>query len=152
MRILSLFIVLFGVSIKAQSHEAKEICEFVLEMYEEVFSDFNIERMDTYFADDVTFFYNGIVHTKQSMGEHLVELKSQFESEENKNHDFKIENTIDFMNVEFKVDYAWVSFQKLANYTMNNQLISKIQWLESIIMIKKNGKWKVQLMHSTIVK
>lgn len=47
-------------------------------------------------------------------------------------------------------DMAWVSYWNKAEITREGEL-RKIVWLESAVMIKVQGQWTIQLLHSTRV-
>lgn len=144
-------LLLLNTGIKAQSFEENEVQDLIQNMVEDVFSEFNTEKIQEYFTADAIFFENGVIHTPDSMTEFLQELKSQFQSEENKQYTFKRENSFEFLKTTIQGDYAWIYYQNYADYSMDGVVISKFHWLGNANLVKENGKWKIQFLHSTIV-
>jgi len=59
-------------------------------------------------------------------------------------------NFFSLINTETHNDVVWVSYWNRATFTMPDKVSERV-WLESVVLIKDQGKWKVQLMHSTPV-
>ncbi len=57
-------------------------------------------------------------------------------------------NFFSLIKAESNNDVAWVSYWNRATFTMSDDA-SEWVWLESALLIKDQGEWKVQLMHST---
>lgn len=65
-----------------------------------------------------------------------------------KTMNFKRVDKIDFINTEQKGDIAWVSYFNQATMNINNQQrIAK--WLETAILSRESGSWKIKVIHST---
>ncbi|MEO6252962.1 MAG: nuclear transport factor 2 family protein [Ferruginibacter sp.] len=65
--------------------------------------------------------------------------------------DFKRINTIDFIDTKISGNTAWTTFNNRADITRNGQR-GFIIWLETAILVKERKKWKVKVLHSTLVK
>ena len=59
-------------------------------------------------------------------------------------------NFFSLINTERRSDVVWVSYWNRATFTMPDNVSERV-WLESVVLIKDQGEWKVQLMHSTPV-
>ena len=59
-------------------------------------------------------------------------------------------NFFSLIKAESKNETAWVSYWNRATFTASGD-VSEWIWLESALLIKSEGGWKVQLMHSTPV-
>ena len=59
-------------------------------------------------------------------------------------------NFFSLIRAEVNNDVAWVSYWNRATFTMSDDVSERV-WLESVVLIKDLGIWKVQLMHSTPV-
>jgi len=46
---------------------------------------------------------------------------------------------------------AWSSYRNRAVVTRGDKT-SSVEWLESAVFVRKNGRWKMVLLHSTVVK
>jgi hypothetical protein len=65
--------------------------------------------------------------------------------------DFKRTNTIDFVSTTINEDAAWTT------YNLHSEIISKgktftIHWLETVVLVREENKWKIKLLHSTLIK
>ncbi len=64
---------------------------------------------------------------------------------------YKRRNYFNVINTKVIGQVAWVSYWNKANFN-NGKDSESAAWLESAIMIKNNGDWKIQLLHSTRIK
>jgi hypothetical protein len=60
-------------------------------------------------------------------------------------------NTFRFMKTEEIGNIAWVSYYNTAELSFDDKQ-ETIRWLESAVLRKENGTWKIQLLHSTRLK
>jgi hypothetical protein len=58
-----------------------------------------------------------------------------------------------FEDIRAKIEgsNAWISYRNKAAVSRNDKTIN-VEWLESAVFEKKNGKWKMVLLHSTLIK
>jgi hypothetical protein len=59
-------------------------------------------------------------------------------------------NFFSLIRAESNNDVGWVSYWNKATFTTSDGVSERI-WLESALMIKDQGEWKLQLLHSTHV-
>ena len=45
-------------------------------------------------------------------------------------------------------EVVWISYWNRATFLVQNEVNERV-WLESVVLIRNQGEWKVQLMHST---
>lgn len=65
-----------------------------------------------------------------------------------KNAGIKRVNEFEFIRLEQKGSMAWVSYHNTAIFSKGDkQRISK--WIESAVLQKEKGRWKIQMLHST---
>ena len=69
----------------------------------------------------------------------------------NQSADFKRTNTFDFINTTTDKTTAWVTYRLQSAITRNGKQ-EKIQWLETVFLVKERKKWKVKHLHSTLIK
>jgi ketosteroid isomerase-like protein len=65
--------------------------------------------------------------------------------------DFKRINTFDFINTTVADNTAWVTYNLRSEITRNGKL-STVQWMETVIVIKEKQKWKIRVLHSTLIR
>ncbi len=65
-----------------------------------------------------------------------------------KNAGIKRVNEFEFIRLEQKGSMVWVSYHNTAIFSKGDkQRISK--WIESAVLQKEKGRWKIQMLHST---
>ena len=65
--------------------------------------------------------------------------------------DFKRTNSFDFINTAVADNTAWVTYN-LHSEIIRNGKQATVQWMETIIAIKEKQKWKIKVLHSTLIK
>ena len=65
--------------------------------------------------------------------------------------DFKRINTFDFINTTVTDNTAWVTYNLHSEITRNGKQ-STVQWMETVIVIKEKQKWKIRVLHSTLIR
>lgn len=58
-------------------------------------------------------------------------------------------NILKFVKTEVYQNTAYVIYYNTADFVENNSRKKHVEWLESVVMIKQKGKWKITLLHST---
>jgi len=67
-----------------------------------------------------------------------------------KQTNFKRVNSFVFINTQQNADVAWVSYENTAEFTVNDKQRT-VKWLESAVLKKQLGKWRIVLLHSTVL-
>ena len=67
-----------------------------------------------------------------------------------KQMNFKRVNSFNFINTQQNAEVAWVSYENTADITMNDKQRT-VKWLESAVLKKQSGKWRIVLLHSTVI-
>jgi hypothetical protein len=68
-----------------------------------------------------------------------------------KNSNVKRINKFEFIQTEQSGNMAWVSYHNTAQFILGEKQ-QVVRWLESAVLVKAKGRWKIQLLHSTKVK
>lgn len=69
----------------------------------------------------------------------------------NPSTNFERKNSFTFMHVEQKGDMAWLSYWQQAVIRRDDK-IRNARWLESVVLVRQSGRWKIRMMHSTPMK
>jgi ketosteroid isomerase-like protein len=64
--------------------------------------------------------------------------------------DFKRINVIDFIRTEVKGNTAWANYHLHSEITRNGRQ-SAVQWVETVVAVKEDKKWKIKVLHSTLL-
>ena len=60
-------------------------------------------------------------------------------------------NKFEFIKTEQDDDVAWTSYNNSAEFRQGEKQ-QTVKWLESAVLIKSKGRWKIQMLHSTKLK
>lgn len=60
-------------------------------------------------------------------------------------------NHLNFIQTDVKSNVAWVAYYNTADISVNGRKRS-VNWLESAVLVKDGKAWKVQLLHSTVMR
>lgn len=65
--------------------------------------------------------------------------------------DFKRSNRFEFIRTVTDKKTAWVSYRLYSDIYRGSKKI-QAEWLETVVLLKQNKKWKVAHLHSTLIK
>ena len=68
-----------------------------------------------------------------------------------KNSKIQRVNTFEFIRTEQSGDMAWVSYYNSADFKQGEKR-QTVRWVESAVLVKNKGSWKIQMLHSTKLK
>ncbi|HUC80775.1 MAG TPA: nuclear transport factor 2 family protein [Flavisolibacter sp.] len=130
--------------LKAQtqsSNEQAEVNQTVNKFFDGI-AALDVKMMQQYATKDFLLLENGAVWNMDTLAAKLSPLKTM---------NFTRINRLEFIRTDIKGDIAWVAYQNTADISVNGRKANP-QWLESAVLVKEENKWKIQLLHSTLVK
>lgn len=65
--------------------------------------------------------------------------------------DFKRINNFDFISTTVIKNTAWTSYNLLSEIIKDGKKVT-VQWMETVIVLKKKKRWQIKLLHSTLIK
>ena len=68
-----------------------------------------------------------------------------------KNSKIQRVNTFQFIRTEQSGNMAWVSYHNSAEFKLGEKQ-QVVRWIESAVLVKNKGSWKMQMLHSTKLK
>lgn len=105
-------------------------------------ADCDLVQLKHYCTEDILILENGSVWNLDT----LVQKVSQ-----NAATDFKRINKIEFIETKISGKIAWTTYNNQAEITSNGKR-TIINWLETAILIKEDGRWKIKTLHVTLLK
>lgn len=109
------------------------------------FEGLSLIREDLLFehtTKDFVLLEAGMVWNNDTLIKRIAPLKST---------NFERKNNFTFLSTKQQGDVAWVSYWNQAIINRNGKT-STPKWLESVVLIRASGRWKIQLMHSTPIR
>jgi Domain of unknown function (DUF4440) len=143
--LLNLLLILQFFTAEAQTRWTKmeqKVQLVVTEMFQAL-ADRDFDKLKANCTSDIIVLENGVVWNLDTLQEKINLSKAI--------PDFNRVNTIEFTDTRIKGKTAWVSYYNRADYIRNGKK-SYVQWLESVVLVKEERKWRVQMLHSTVVK
>ena len=92
---------------------------------------------------DILLFENGSIWNADTLILKAVTLNTA--------KDFKRINSFDFINTTVTDNTAWTTYNLSSEITRNGRQAT-VQWMETVIVIKEKQKWKIKVLHSTLIK
>ncbi len=99
--------------------------------------------LKTYSSADITLYEYGQVWNLDTLILKAITL--------NQSKDFKRTNSFEFINTTVDKTTAWVTY-RLQSVVFKDGKQSTVLWLETVILVKEEKRWKVKHLHSTLIK
>jgi SnoaL-like domain len=143
LKIISIFLLFsFGSSAQNISKDTTEI-KSVLADFFQVFTVYDIKHFEQNCSPDFILYENGEVWSPKIIREYVEKARSEPKTSERVNE-------FHFINFNIKGNVAWAAYHNTAHITLLKDGTKRdINWLESIILEKIKGKWRLVQMHST---
>lgn len=128
----------FAANAQEKSKDQKEIEQTVLSFFEAI-SVFDFGKMKSYTKDIQIIEYGEVWDLnilidalKPMVGKGVIRI-----------------NTLKFLKTEIYQNTADMIYNNTADFVENSGRKNRVEWLESVVMIKEKGKWNITLLHST---
>ena len=122
--------------------DQQEVNQTVINFFEAL-SNRNSADLKDNCTVDILLFENGSIWNADTLILKAITLNTAT--------DFKRINTFDFINTTVADNTAWVTYNLHSEITRNGKQ-STVQWMETVIVIKVKQKWKIRVLHSTLIR
>lgn len=140
-----LFAILFSVALQAQqllTGDQQAVQQTIIKMFEAL-SNRDSVNLKSYCTEDIKLYEYGQVWNMDTLINKAIRLNTA--------NDFKRINTIDFINTTINKDAAWATYYNQADVTRDGKQTTK-KWLETVVLVKEEKRWKINVLHSTLIK
>lgn len=128
----------FDANAQQKSKDQKDLEQTVVSFFEAI-SALDFEKMKSY-TKDIQFVEYGEVWDLNVLIDALKPMVGKG----------VIRTTIlKFLKTEIYQNTAYMIYNNTADFVENSGVKKRAEWLESVVMIKDKGKWKITLLHST---
>ena len=147
MKKITLLLILLTAStvVKAQqllTKDQQKVQETVVEFFEALSNRDSI-ALKKYSTTDITLHEYGEIWNLDILIDKAIT--------QNTATDFKRSNTFDFINTTTDKTTAWLTYRLISVITKDNKQTT-LEWLETVILTKQKKQWKVNHLHSTLIK
>lgn len=119
--------------------------ELIVDSFQDLFSDLKAEKLHEYYTEDFLLLENGQVWDMDVITRYLEQAQGQDQIP-------KRINTFDWIKIEIMGDQAWLAYHNHAEFRVDDEMKGEMNWLESATAIRTPNGWKLQMLHSTVVK
>ena len=141
MRIFCITLLALFVSVNSFCQKEKDSIEGSISMFFDGLSEVNAAKLRAYSTDDFILLENGHVWNMDTL---INKVSAP------KNAGIKRVNKFEFIKTEQDGNVAWVSYHNTADFSLNEKQ-QTVNWLESAVLKKEAGRWRIKLLHSTRV-
>ena len=131
--------------LKAQqsfSKDQKEVQQTVIKLFEAL-SNRDSVSLKKYCADDIVLIEYGSAWNIDTLILKTITLNTV--------SDFKRINAFEFISTKVNGNTAWANYYLQSEITRSTKQ-SAVQWIETVVAVKEDKKWKIKLLHSTLLK
>jgi len=138
---ISLLLLLFTQFSFAQTPEIVGVQKVIIRFFDAL-SVTHIPQMKEEVSDDFILLENGEIWTIDTLANKLSRPKPE---------GYLRKNSFDFLSTKIDKNRAYVYYKNTAEISSKTRNTT-IKWLESAILRKEKGRWRMELMHSTPMK
>ncbi|HPH84124.1 MAG TPA: nuclear transport factor 2 family protein [Ferruginibacter sp.] len=142
--LLFLFL-LFSALIQAQTSWTKDqqaVQQIVINLFEALSNRDSVSLKNSC-TQDITLFENGSIWNADTLILKAITLNTAT--------DFKRSNTFEFVSTTVDGHTAWATYHLHSDIIRNGKQ-SNVYWLETVVLQKVNEKWRINVLHSTLIK
>ena len=141
-KLTCLFILFVLMNFSSFAQKEKDSIEISISRFFDGLSEINPEKIKSQSTDDFLLLEEGEVWNMDTL---IAKVSMR------KNMNIIRTNSFEFIKTEQAGNMAWVSYRNTALFKLNEKQ-QIVRWLESAVLVKENGKWKIKMMHSTRLK
>jgi hypothetical protein len=141
MKKIALFFLLSTQFSFAQTSEKAEVQQVITRFFDAL-SVANIPLMKAEVSDDFMLLENGEIWTIDTLANKISRPKPE---------GYLRQNSFDFLSTKIDKNRAYVFYKNKAEISSKTRNAT-IKWLESAILRKEKGRWRMEFMHSTPMK
>ena len=140
--IIAISLSAFSYAQQQWTKEQQEVQQTVIQLFEAL-SNRDSVSLKNNCAPDIVLFENGSIWNADSLILKAITLNTAT--------DFKRINTIDFIDTKVNGNTAWETYNLHSEITRNGKR-ANVHWMETVILIKQKQRWKIKVLHSTLIK
>ena len=137
--IFCLLLLILSCSIKSFAQKEKDSIEITISRFFEGISEINEGKLRGTATSDFILLENGHVWNMDTLVNKTINPKIV---------GVKRVNKFEFIKTEQDGNTAWVGYYNTADFSLNEKQ-QTVRWLESAVLRKEKGRWKIKILHST---
>jgi ketosteroid isomerase-like protein len=145
MKKIQLFVlaILFTALLQAQSTASQRAVQQTVTKLFDALSNRDSASLKQCCTDDITLYEYGMAWNLDTLISRAITLNTAT--------DFKRTNTFEFTNTTVDKNVAWTTYYLSSEITKEGKHAS-VKWLETVIVVNEKNKWKIKVLHSSLIK
>lgn len=147
MKTISLLIIAVSLSLSVQAQQLPTKDQLsvrkTISNFFETLSNRDSVNLKNYCTDDILLFEYGQMWNLDTLIRKAIR--------QNTATDFKRSNTINFITSSVDKNSAWACYNLHSDIIREGKHIT-MHWLETVVVVKERKKWKIKVLHSTLIK
>lgn len=142
-------LLIFALALSALLHaqqsltkDQKQVRQSVVKLFDAL-SNRDSLGLKKYCTADIVLFENGSIWNIDTLILKAIVLNTAT--------DFKRVNSIDFISTTVKRNTAWATYNLHSEITRDGKQGS-VHWMETVVAVKEKKRWKIKVLHSTLIK
>lgn len=127
--------------------DVDQVKNLIAHSFEDIWSNLDSTKIAKYHTDDFMLLENGIVWNNDSVKSYLNRERKEVEV-----HKYRRLNKFNFLKSVHNLTSVWIAYDNYGTWVKDSDTLGTVHWLESVIAIKDQDKWKLQQLHSTTVR
>lgn len=129
------------------SSEADEqmIMDLIKDSFQDILSENKTEKLPQYYTRDFLLLEDGEVWDMKRIRKMMDVAGAMDQLPE------RI-NSFEFIEMKIAGDMAWVAYYNTAVLKMQEKVVGEMNWLESAAAVRTEEGWRLELLHSTVIK
>ena len=125
--------------VKSYSQKEKDSIEITITRFFDGLSEIDAGKLKAHSTTDFILLENGHLWNMDTLVNKITNPKIP---------GVKRVNKFQFIKTEQDGKMAWVSYYNSADFSLNEKQ-QTANWLESAVLVKEKGRWKIKMLHST---
>lgn len=144
MKTIFTFLIIFSLNLTVQAQRTSESdkIEGTVTRFFDGLAQLDDDKIKAEVTKDFTLLEHGLVWNTDTLLNRIKPRKGQ---------NIKRINTLVFTITEQSGDTAWTVYYNTADFHSGDK-VRTVKWLESAVLVKIRGTWKLKLLHSTDLK
>ena len=120
--------------------------KLISKSFQDIWSDLDSTKIKNHHTTDYFLLENGVVWNNDSVSNFMI--RARIRADRQQSHRI---NRFDFLKTVHNKSTIWIAYDNHGTWVKEKDTLNTAHWLESVVAIKEDGKWKIQQLHSTYV-
>lgn len=140
-----LLLLQFPVIAQPSAADEQQVKDLIIDSFQEILSENKQDKIPQYYTDDFILLEDGEVWDLKIIRDVMDKMAGMDKVPE------RI-NSFEFLEVKISGDMAWTAYHNKAVFKIEGQEVGEMNWLESATAIRTRDGWRLQMLHSTVVR